>query len=670
MSSQSTVRSGHAATLTIDADRRTHRVSPTLFGLFFEDLNYGLDGGLNANLVNNHSFEAVYLDRRGHNLLRALVTKRAPRRVPDLTRHWHVTGGKLVAVDRTDVPGAHAGRLTSFGAATVVNHGYPGGRAGMGARAGTPLEFAADVRLQGFEGDVRVQLVDLDGAVVADALCRLSPTTADWQSARASLLPSRTGLVSLRITADGAGALDLDEVRLVPSDHWGAGDSAWSQGVLRRDLVEAIRDAAPTFLRFPGGCVVEGMDARNAYRWKDTVGPLVGRRGDFNLWALHVTEGDYHQSHQVGFYEFFLLCEDLGITPLPVINAGLACQGRSKHVCAIASPDFDSIVTDALDLVEWATGDPATSRWAALRAEAGHPEPFKLDVIGIGNENLGPEYTERFRLIREALLEKRPELKVVLSAGMFPAGKGFEHSWELARSADLARPEQVLVDEHFYKSPRWVETASSRYDSYPRGGARVFVGEYAAHPPTLMTPRPFRPAANSFASALGEAALYTGLVRNSDVVAMSCYAPLFNLVGHGQWEHDFLDFNPFVVQPTLNYWVQQLFTASLGESVVEVDGALPDRLYVCATRDESALFLHLVNAAEAHREVTLHCPGVSATGTTRSIRSSQAIAPDLKYTDLGATGSPVRDGSTNIVEGVGVIHLDPQSVTLLRVSLG
>jgi alpha-N-arabinofuranosidase len=645
------------STLTIDPDRVGHPVSPRLFGLFFEDINFGLDGGLNANLVVNHSFEGVSLNRKGHDfLVGAVLLHKEPRRLIEPALHWGIVGGGL-EVRSGDALSAHGhyARVSTSDRAVLTNHGYPGEHPGMGARAGVGLRFSARVRTDDFEGALSVRLVAADGGELASAAVHVSGV-APWRTAVATLRPSTTALASLEIVASGRGALDLDEVVLVPDDHWGAGDPRWSQGLLRRDLVEAIAAVHPTFLRFPGGCIVEGLSADNAYDWKKTVGPVEQRTGDFSLWALHRPRGDYFQSQQIGFYEFFLLCEDLGIAAIPVVNGGLCCQNMAKGALDIDGTEFAQLAQDILDLIDWATGDPATSEWAALRAAAGHPEPFALDTIGIGNENHGAIYHQRFDLLRAAVRERHPAMEFILSGSPGHSGRKYEKTWEFARASG---PE-LIVDEHFYASPKWFTKSSDRYDSYDRSGPRVFAGEYAAQFPNITTPQHRRTPANTYGSALAEAVFYTGIVRNSDIVVMSSYAPMLNLVGKGQWSQNFIDFNPFTVQPTVNYEMQKLFTAALGDRTVDLP-ALPAGVFGSATRTDDTLFVHLVNTTDRAIAMPIEVVGSRGAVIARFVAEDRDYRHALRFTDTAAAGElgerPVPAGSDIVLAARAVVVL-------------
>ncbi|MEW9870741.1 alpha-L-arabinofuranosidase C-terminal domain-containing protein [Arthrobacter sp. HS15c] len=650
----------HAATISVRTGEPGPQVSPTLYGLFLEDINFACDGGLNANMVNNHSFDGVYLDRRLYSDRIALFTKRRPRRKIDRTRHWVISDGRL-ASSRDDAPaqGQHFGRVTSFGTAKLENPGYPGERPGMALKRGQEILFRSSFRNREFRGEIEVQLLDSARSVAASK--RFSLQGNGWTEIRLGLVPLATGLGSLRIVFDGEGVVDIDEVSLVPADHWGAGDVRWSQGLLRRDLVESLAALRPTFLRFPGGCIVEGAGDGNQYNWKKTVGPLRERRTDYNLWGAHREDGDYTQSNQVGFYEYFLLCEDLGMEPIPVVWAGMACQFRSNECASLDDAEFEQAVADAVDLIDWATADPATSKWAALRAEAGHPEPFVLNYVGIGNENFGPAYIERFTRIKEAMEARRGGITYVLSAGYRAEGKDFERAWSHANDD----PGHTLVDEHFYRKPEWFLKAATRYDDYPRTGARVFAGEYAAHVSAGLIP--VTKPVNTWRSALAEAAFLTGVERNSDIVSMTCPAPLLKMVEHEQWAHNLIDFNPTSVLPTANYLVHQLFSTRIGDRIVAVRGGLPDGVFASSTATEEMLHLKLVNTNPAPIDIRVEVGEGPKTALLRSLSGSPDEANSLAF-----DGEPVlsiQDAEWHLAVEDGAISLRLEGHSVVAASI-
>ncbi|HOA03549.1 MAG TPA: alpha-L-arabinofuranosidase C-terminal domain-containing protein [Dermatophilaceae bacterium] len=658
-----------ASALSVRASAAHRPVSPLLFGLFYEDINLSSDGGLNANLVNNHSFEGVYLDPK-HKELRALAMRTPTTKHLDRARHWETSGpAAKLSVLGTDAVASHGhyGRLTGGSGATLTNHGYPGDAGpSVAVRAGVNLRFTALAR--GPQGGSRCHVVLLagDGNLVAEADFTV-PAGDQWTQVVAELSPTRTVRASLQLVLPDGGTLDLDEVRLIPEDHWGAGDPRWSQGLFRRDLVEALRDLAPRFMRFPGGCIVEGLTLENAYDWKASVGPLAERRPNYNLWGMHRPDGDYSQSLQIGFYEYFLLCEDLGMEPMPVVSAGLACQFRSREVTPVDGADFSKVVQDTLDLIDWATGDPATNAWAAKRAAGGHPEPFRLNLLGIGNENHGPVYLERFERIRAAVDAHHPGLTIIMSSGTAPAGKAFDQSWAHARTCGDAK---TVVDEHFYKSPAWFIDQVNRYDDYPRGGAQVFMGEYAAHVPTLPIPRRLRLPANTIKSAIAEAAFLTGVERNADVVAMTSYAPLLNHLESELWQHNLIDFDGFTVTPTANAAVQKLFATTLGERIVDLDGELPAGVFASASRSDDRLCVHLVNTTTIPQDVTLTVDlPLHGAGSATVLAAPHGIQPSRRMGSRERAKLLEDHLALAVHDGAVSLTLRPQSVSALEFGL-
>ncbi|SIS09057.1 alpha-L-arabinofuranosidase C-terminal domain-containing protein [Microbacterium sp. RURRCA19A] len=667
--------------VTVTTSPTAPAVSPTLFGLFLEDINFGVDGGLNANLVSNHSFEGVYLER-GVAAEGMPAIAPAGRRIDPLL-HWTVRGGEVSASsDRAAVDGGRFARVHADGRVRMVNNGYPGSRPGMGLRIGVALAFTAAIRADGFDGTVAVRVFSASGDLVATTDVEVSES--GWATVRAVLTPAQTAIGYLEIVIDGVGDIDIDEVTLIPEDHWGAGDPRWSQGLLRRDLVEALRDLNPTFLRFPGGCLVEGCGGDTHYKWKHSVGPVSGRKSEFNMWGQMRTAGDYTQSMQVGFYEYFLLCEDLGVEPMPIVWAGLSCQFRTDEAVPADGAEFDALIQDVIDMIEWATGDPTTNEWAALRAAAGHPEPFALNMIGIGNENHGADYLERFDRIKAAVDAHRPGMLSVISSGANPDGPEFEQSWDhVGARADIA------VDEHFYKSPEWFIESVDRYDSYPRGGARVFAGEYAAHEPALLidaSPSAAGPAApgteavqiqtsaipaNSWETAVAEAAFLTGVERNAEVVAMTCYAPLFNLVGSSQWMHNLIDFTPLTVVPTPNYLVQQLFGTRLGSRIATVSADLPADLFVSASSDDLETHTKIVNVGAAPQRVRLRVAGVSSGMAELVVLSAAPESTNTVSADRASHRAAVepRQELVQIVDGRAEVVVEPWSVVSVSTNL-
>lgn len=483
-------------------------VSPDLWGLFLEDINSALDGGLNADLVRNGDFEAGPADRPGWGPLTG----------------WSVEAGdvRVRSADGVSSVNATHVRLES---ARLVNGGY--GTEGM------PVPAPA-LRLRLWARAVE------DGARLSGSLrgadaVELEPTR-EWGLLEVDLAAPaarRTALV-----LEGTG-VDVDLVELRPLDE--AGDPV----LFLPDLVDALRALRPAFVRFPGGCLVHGFGLDNMYHWKTTIGPREQRRPLPNTWG-------HHQSMAIGYHEYFLLCEALGAAPVPIVAAGVSCQNTPGGAQAIPIGRMPQYVQDVLDLVEYANG-PADSRWGAVRAAAGHPEPFGMRRIGVGNEDtIDAPFTERFEQIARALQREHPEIQLIGTSGPWPFGRDFEAGWELCRRLDID-----LVDEHGYRSPRWHWQNHERYDSYDRTGPAVYLGEWAARSSTVR-------------SAVAEAAYMVGLVRNSDVVRMASYAPLLARIDDSQWTPDLVYFDDDAVHGSAAFDVHALFAAHTGERVLPV----------------------------------------------------------------------------------------------------
>lgn len=594
--------------LNVNSGHELYDVSDMLFGIFLEDINFACDGGLNANLVNNASFDGVYLNRKGYGMMRSIILKPDPQAVVDRLRYWNAIGTTFES--RHDDPAAENSwyaRVSVNGACSLENLGYNGlkkhaGACAMSIQAGQDYAFSCWVRGT-FQGSMSVNVKDETGSALTGTM-QVIPES-QWQECKLTLPGSKTGYGKLVIQFNGKGSVDLDGIRLMSTDTWRKGDPKWSQGRLRRDLVEALLDLKPRFLRFPGGCIVEGNGPGNEYQWKETIGPVINRKGKYNLWAAQVQDGGYYQSYEIGFYEYFLLCEDLSMQPLPTLFAGLNCQARSNHCVDTHSAAFqEQVVQNYLDLIEYANGDPSTNPWAAKRAEAGHPQPFGLKYIGVGNENFGPEYLEKFTVIKKAIDARYPGMVCVMSSGTSPQGKEFDATWTNVRASFP----DVRVDEHCYNRPSWFIQGYRRYDAYPRDGAKVYMGEYAANFPMNMPLMSVKP--NSYQTALAEAVFLAGLERNSDVVAMSSYAPLLSLAEGEQWAHNLINFNPANVMLTANYFVQKMYSTTVGDKVVEMQGDLPSGVYGSATATEDQLIIKLVNTNAQSIQANLHLEGI------------------------------------------------------------
>ena len=571
------------STLRVNPSEVRAEMSDTLYGLFFEDINHAADGGLYAELLDNRSFEY-------ENLLN-------PQRFDHYTgwtfRFLSTGKGKISLMDEEPLHenNPHYVRVT------VESSGYTAGNGGYGATAiagGIPLTGGAsyDVSLylrdRGYAGTVSAALCLRTGEMLSDTVSFTPGAAWEKHTGVLTALEEAEGKSAfLLLTFEGTGEVDLDMVSLMPQERFG---SDWPGGGLRSDLVEAMAALQPSFLRFPGGCVAEGSYYRsNFYNWKDTVGPVEQRRENYNTWG-------YMQSYGLGYYEYFCLAEAIGALPLPVVHAGLLCQARETREAPIPMAELDAYVQDVLDLVEFARGGTDTV-WGALRAEMGHPEPFDLRYLAIGNENWGDVYFNRYEVISEAVKAAWPDITTIVAAGPV-ADNGA--SW----SAIRARFPDSLVDEHYYMDSDWFPAHMKRYDTYSRD-TKVFLGEYAAHEEAVSGRRP-----NNLYSALCEAAYLTGIERNSDVVSMCCYAPLLAREGMQQWTPDLIWFSATQVLLTPNYYVQQMFATTAGEQVVDSEWNGSGDVYQVATRKGDTLYVKLVNLSGEDCEVTLEVQGV------------------------------------------------------------
>lgn len=522
-----------AQQFTIQANKLGAPIQPTMYGIFFEDINFGADGGLYAEMVENRSFEF-------------------PQRLMGWNTFGHVT---LNDVSPAFSRNPHYVTLESAGAREKQTGLENRGFFGMGLKKDMQYDFSVYARLHLLDGKqtkIRVELVNSRNDVIAQQT--LTITNNKWQKHTCTLTSPQTDLKGLmRVYLEkGAESVDLDHISLFPSDNWHG---------LRADLVQDLADLHPGIFRFPGGCIVEGTDLDTRYEWKNSVGAPENRPLNENRWRdtfTHRLYPNYYQSLGLGFYEYFLLAEKIGAEPLPILSVGLACQYQNDDKdpnAHVAVADLQSYIDDALDLIEFANG-AVTSPWGKLRADMGHPAPFGLKQIGIGNEQWGALYPERLAKFVEQIRAKYPEIKICGSSGPSADGDMFDYGWEQMRQLGVD-----LVDEHYYKSPEWFLAHAGRYDHYDRKGPKVFAGEYAAHA---------KNSPNSWEAALAEAAFMTGLERNADVVYQATYAPLFAHVEGWQWRPDLIWFDNLTSVRSANYYVQQLYGMNTGTHVLRL----------------------------------------------------------------------------------------------------
>lgn len=593
--------------MVIQADQIGAQIQPTMYGLFFEDINYGADGGLYAELVKNRSFE-----------------------FPQNLMGWVTFGNVKLMNDGPFERNPHYVRLGNSG----HGHKHTGleneGFFGIGVKKGAEYRFSVWAR--GQKQRIRVELIKNSTMEENQVFAArdLEIDSKEWKKYEITLRSNLTEpKAHLRIFLTSGGTLDLEHISLFPVDTWMGRENG-----LRKDLVQALYDIKPGVFRFPGGCIVEGTDLETRYNWKNTVGPIENRPLNENRWHYTFTHRffpDYFQSYGLGFYEFFLLSEDIGAEPLPILNCGLACQFQNGNPEAhVAVCDLEPYIQDAIDLIEFANGDTSTT-WGKLRADMGHPEPFNLKFLGIGNEQWGKEYPERLKPFVEALRKAHPEIKIVGSSGPNSEGDQFEYLWP-----EMKKLEVDLVDEHFYRPEAWFLNSGMRYDSYDRNGPKVFAGEYACHGRGKKW--------NHFNAALMEAAFMTNLERNADIVHMATYAPLFAHVEGWQWRPDMIWFDNLRSVRTCSYYVQQLYALNKGTNVVplNMDGKPvagvegQDGLFASAVWDaESGCYIvKVINTSDKAQPVELSFAGLGkkeslADGTITTFHSDN---PDLDNT--------------------------------------
>lgn len=507
-------------------------ISRDLWGVFFEDINYSADGGLYGELLQNRSFDYDESDQAGWH---ALTGWRAyPQEAGTSTAAVSIETAH--PLDSRSPRYAVLNGSASPGGAALVNEGFDG----ISVMPGDSYRFSVFARaLRPAPASLRVELIDEDSGVRASAEIEIG--VMQWARYERLLTADRAHRACrLRVSVEAPAAVAVDFVSLFPAATYGG-----RRNGLRRDLAETIAALRPRFVRFPGGCVAHGLGLDNLYRWKDTIGDLQARRQNFNIWG-------YHQSMGLGYFEYFQFCEDVGARPLPVLAAGVCCQNTPGGPQPIPDGEMDQYIQDVLDLVEFANG-PADSQWGARRARAGHPEPFGLEYLAIGNEDQQDDtFRDRFERIYRALRAKHPELTLIGTAGPSPFGHDYESGWKFARELSID-----LVDEHSYRAPKWFFENLDRFDGYDRTGPGVYLGEYGSKGNTML-------------NALAEAAYMMAIERNGDVVRLASYAPLLAKVGRTQWVPDLIYFDNDRVMPTLNYYVQQMHAAATGDQALPV----------------------------------------------------------------------------------------------------
>lgn len=640
----SPVFSQERAPVIIRADKPLAEIQPAMWGIFFEDINFAADGGLYAEMVKNRSFEFAH-PMTGWKIIKE-----------------DSTAGSLLINNRQDANPANPryARVqfdNDSGRFGIRNYGFRG----MGIKK--DMDYNLSVRVGNKTGNVRLkaELVTGEGKVTGRA--DLVPGEGSWKTYAVTLKAGATDpKAHLDIWFEGAGSLDLDMISLFPADTWKS-----RPGGLRSDLVQLLADLKPGFLRFPGGCIVEGRELATRYQWKKTIGAVEDRPMIVNRWNTefkHRPAPDYFQSFGLGFFEYFQLAEDIGAEPLPVLSCGMACQFNTAEV--VPMDQIGPYIQDALDLIEFANGSD-TSAWGKIRAQMGHPEPFNLRMLGIGNEQWGPQYIERYKAFARAIKAKYPDICLISGTGPSPDGQYFDYA-----AAELKKLNADIVDEHYYRNPDWFFQNANRYDRYDRNGYKIFAGEYAAQSVATGSPQ----NKNNWYCALSEAAFMTGLERNADVVYMSSYAPLFAHIEGWQWTPDLIWFDNLSSFGTPGYYVQKLFSNNRGNYVLPVSRnnkpvTGQSGIYASATLDDDT------------KEIIIKVINASAEAKTQDIRietskrtASRGKLIILKSDDIEAVNSLENPVNISPVEkefsvrGKNIsLTLEPYSFSVIRVKL-
>ncbi len=547
------------------------QISEQLIGIFFEDINYAADGGIYAELIENRGFEYDESDKKGRdkswNSFKAWSTKGDINHKIEASDPLHENNPHYVILKTDQTNGS------------LLNSGFNG----IPVKKGDNYNFSLFANLKSTKKiKLEVRLVNNSGDILSKTTVK--NIKSGWKQYKATLKSNQTeDNAQLEIVIPKSTEVALDMISLFPEKTFKRRKNG-----LRADLAKLLEDVNPKFIRFPGGCLAHGDGIGNIYHWKNTIGPLEARKPQRNIWG-------YNQSAGLGYFEYFQFCEDVGAQPIPIVAAGVPCQnsscGGAGQQGGIPMDEMDAYVQDVLDLVEWANGSTDTY-WGKQRALAGHPEPFNLKYIGVGNEDLITDiFEERFMMIYNALKEKHPEIIVIGTVGPWFEGTDYREGWALAKRENIP-----MVDEHYYRPPGWFIYNQDYYDSYDRTKSKVYLGEYAAHLPNRH---------NNIETALAEALYLTAVERNGDIVEMTSYAPLLAKEGFTQWNPDLIYFNNTEVKPTPGYEVQKMYGNNVGDNYIfsktnfnkEYDASVTNRFGSSVVRDtkNNVVYIKLVN---------------------------------------------------------------------------
>lgn len=623
-------------------------ISKDLIGIFFEDISYSADGGLYAELIQNGSFEYNPSERDGWGAGTEWRFLRPGHSLgymrPEMADPIHKNNPTYMRLHVERV--GHYYDFNGWTGVGMRNDGFDG----IAVKAGAKYDFSVFLRnVDNKNKEMRVVLVGEKDSILGETT--ITADSKGWKKYTAEIVSNgdceRANLQMLCLTA---GDVDVDMVSLMPQD-------TYNGHGLRKDMVEALKGLEPKFMRFPGGCVIHGGGDGfwNTYRWKTTIGPKEERRGLKNTWG-------YHQSMGLGYYEYFQLCEDLNMDALPILPCGVSCQGtnggwgmKNQAQDVVPMSEMDEWVQDALDLIEWANGD-VTTTWGKKRAEAGHPKPFNLKYLGIGNEEkITPEFEERFKYIYNIVRKKHPEIIIVGTAGpgSHKGNPDFDNGWRIAEETDLA-----VLDEHYYEQKEYFLDNQHNYDNYPRDRkTKVYLGEYAAKDRKLQ-------------DALAEALYLLGIERNGDVVTMTSYAPLFAKKHHESWNPDLIYFDNSKVVLTCSYYVQQMFGTTSGNyyygDVATINGDKYQGTSCVLNTDKGELYIKLVNAAGEAKDANIDLSRFKGMKSKATITTMSGQPEQQNYFDA----QPIAPVTKDIKVGKKMtLSVEPYSCSVIRIKL-
>ena len=639
---------GQLNKLVVDASVSKAKIQPTMYGIFFEDINFAADGGLYAEMIKNRGFEfeKPMMGWLEPNTNRFSLNKNSGSAEIIKTQDSKFNRNICCVTINNDKR------------YVLMNEGFRG--MGIKKNALYCLSLNASVQSGNIQ-KINFAFVNDDGKELGNS--NIMPDGKNWTTYKTKLKATATeAKAKLKITFEGTGVIDLDMISLFPEDTWKGRKNG-----LRKDLVQLLYDLKPGFLRFPGGCIVEGRTLAKRYQWKNTIGPVEDRTVLINRWNTefkHRLTPDYFQSFGLGFFEYFQLAEDIGAEPLPILNCGMACQFKTAELVPLDK--LDPYVQDALDLIEFANG-PISSKWGKVRSDMGHPKPFNMKYIGIGNEQWGQQYIDRYKIFEKAIKEKYPDIKIVSAAGPYPDGELFDYAMDKMKNLNAD-----IVDEHYYKLTEWFRENATRYDSYDRNGPKIFAGEYAAQSVGIASPD----NKNNWECALSEAAFMTGLERNADVVVMSSYAPLFANANAWQWTPDLIWFNNLSSYGTPNYYVQKMYSTHRGTDLLSIsfeDGKAvigQNGLYSSAVKDSDSdeMYIKLVNTSDKVQQVSIELKNTKAANKADVLKLASKNLSDVNSFDNSKKIYPT-ESQINVEKNHIKTGIDPYTFLVLKIGL-